>query len=122
VARILELMLTLQEGNRDDARSLRGLFGFLDRIDRGDLERGNDLAAHDRAFAIELEAALVASSLTERQVMRIWRHYLRIVHGKGCSRGVAAAASPSDEAAGIKDVINRLRGRFRSERYRGADR
>ncbi len=90
---------------------MQGVYeGFLDRIDRGDLECGRDLAAHDRAFAIELEAALTATSLTERQVIKIWRHYLRIVHD-GFLHGVAAAASPSDEAAGI---INRLRGRFLS--------
>ena len=91
---------------------MQGVYeGFLDRIDSGDLERGKNLAAHDRAFAIELEAALAASSLTDRQVIRIWRHYLRIVHEDGTLRGVAAAASPRDEAAGI---INRLRGRFLS--------
>ena len=86
---------------------------FLDRIDRGDLERGKDLAAHDRAFAIELEAALAAGSLTEPQVIRVWRHYLRIVHD-GFLHGVAATASPSDEAASIAGIINRLRGMFLS--------
>ncbi len=91
---------------------MQGVYeGFLDRIDRGDLERGKDLAAHDRAFASELEAALASGSLTEPQVIRIWRHYLRIVHEDGFSRGVAGAASPGDEAAGI---INRLRGMFLS--------
>ena len=91
---------------------MQGVYeGFLDRIDRGDLDRGKDLAAHDRAFAIELEAALAADSLTEPQVIRIWRHYLQIVHEDGLSRRVAAAASPNDEGAGI---INRLRGMFLS--------
>ncbi len=99
--------------------------GFWDRIHRGELERGKDLAACGRAFAIELDEALAAGSLTGRQVMKLWRHYLRIVRAgelgipTAVSRGVAATASPSDKAAGI---INRLRGRFRSERYRGADR
>lgn len=102
--------------------------GFWDRIHRGELERGKDLAACGRAFAIELDEALAAGSLTDRQVIKLWRHYLRIAQTDrpgipiAVSRGVAAAASPSDEASGITGIISRLRGRFRSERYRGADR
>ncbi len=89
---------------------MQGVYeGFWDRIDRGDLERGKDLAAHDRAFAIELEAALAADSLTDRQVIKLWRHYLRIVHEDGFLRGVAAAASPSYEAAGIASIIKNIR-------------
>ena len=85
--------------------------GYWNRIHRGELERGKDLAACGRAFAFELDEALAAGSLTGRQVMKLWRHYLRIVHEDGFSRGVAAAASPNDEGAGI---INRLRGMFLS--------
>ncbi len=99
--------------------------GFWDRIHHGELERGKDLAACGRAFALELDEALAAGSLTGRQVIKLWRHYLRHVRTDefgtpmAVSRGIAAAASARDEAAGI---INRLRGRFRSDRYRGADR
>ncbi len=107
----------------------RGVYeGFWDRIHRGELDRGKDMAACGRAFALELDEALAAGSLTDRQVIKLWRHFRRIVRTDELgipivvSRGVAAAASPSDEAAGIAGIINRLRGRFRSERYRGADR
>lgn len=50
---------------------------FLDRIRRGELEKGEDLAARVKAFASELEAALEDDSLTGRQVSKIWRHYLK---------------------------------------------
>ncbi len=95
--------------------------GFWDRLHRGELDRGKDMAAGGKAFAIELDEALAAGSLTDRQVIKLWRHYLRIVQTDrrgipiAVSRGVATAPSPGDVAAGIAGIINRLRGKFRSE-------
>lgn len=51
---------------------------FLNRIRRGELEKREELAARDKAFASELEAALEDDSLTGRQVSKLWRQYVRI--------------------------------------------